>query len=429
MANIENYDFRYTDECLLEFYKKNIERINFSTRTLGTHVIQNAYCLPLKSVFNLKHFVSGGICDINGKIFEECKIYPNRLVEGYEFNADEVFYDAREVIYAGACWPHWGHFILEQTSRLYYFLNEKNSHLPIIYFATEPLQGTYLEFFELLGIDTSRLIFVNKLTQFKKIIVPDVSMEVLKYYTDEYKQIFKKISSNVPYSETSPKKVFLTTTAFERSKTKDFGEIKEIEEMFAKSGYKIVSPEQLSLREQISLIKSCEKIVMISGTLPHNLLFADRPINAAIINKTSAVNPHQPLIDDVVGIYPINIDAHLSMFPAHIAYGPFFFHVSDNLIRYAKDNNISVISSDNKEKLEDFIKSYPARFYSARKFVLAINMNKFFHTYKYYLEKTNLPKSYKLYVHLINLIFYCGSNKVKRLFKTILSIKFPILQN
>ena len=355
MSLFDEYNWEYTDECLLDSYKQAFQRIKKEDKKPSTYVYEDCYFLPLKPVLNGKIFFKGGILDSNKNFIEKAKIYPNRIYQGYDFNSQDVIYDEREVVFAGCFWKHWGHFILEEISRLWYFLKETNTDLPIVYLSTFPLDKNYLEFFELLGIDTKRLVFVDKLTQFKKVHIPEVSMVALSYYTEEYTKIYEKIRSSVKKDENYPIKVFFSRRNFPRSQDTDFGFMKEIETFFESNGYKFFSPENLSLKEQIKILQSCDEYVCVSGTLPHNLLFAGNQVQSIVLNKSYIVNSHQPIIEMATGIKSTYIDVHISVLPQHIGWGPFFFCPSDNLKSWAnKKGYVYEESISNKNFLNYF---------------------------------------------------------------------------
>lgn len=208
MVNFEEYNWDYTDECLLSKFKEKIAAVKKRTGNLSITTLEDYYALPLIPTYDTRGFYIGGLCSEKGSLHSSSKVLPVRVFNSYCFNPENAIYDDREVIFAGCFWLHWEHFILEQVSRLYYFLNEKDSSLPIIYLADRPLTGNFLEFFDLLGIDTSRLIWVNKITKFRKIIIPEVSVVTRDYWYEEYKQIFEKINT----------RNFLKTYAFENLK-------------------------------------------------------------------------------------------------------------------------------------------------------------------------------------------------------------------
>ena len=75
--------------------------------------------------------------------------------------------------------------------------------------------------------------------------------------------------------------IYFTRTLFSN---KDVGEW-EIERAFKENGYTIMSPERLSLAEQVFYINNASKIASLSGTICHNLMFARPDTKAIILNR------------------------------------------------------------------------------------------------------------------------------------------------
>ena len=263
--------------------------------------------------------------------------------------------DDREVIYIGNFKNHWGHFITDEISKIYYLLKNENSNLPIVYCAKEDLKGNYLEFFELLGIDTKRLIRIEKPTQFKKVFIPEESYKFEKYYSEEYENIFNKIKENVEEDKTLPKKIFLSRKEFKKAQNRDFGEIREIEKFFEDNSYTIIYPEKLTLAEQIKYYKSCDEIVVSSGSVAHNLLFCKPNTKAIILNRSYVFNARQATINKIAKVNVINIDSQLSMSYQHVGIGPFYYHFSEQLIQFALDNNLKYTIPENNNYLKDYL--------------------------------------------------------------------------
>ena len=404
MGNLKDYNLEYTDSFLKPEYEKRSSFSSFKDAELKLFEIENVTVLPMQPASSPPDLREGGLYDEKGNILECSKILPNRIIHPEKINVESTPYAQKpEAVYIGAFWEHWGHFILEQVSRLYYLLDEvKTKDLDLIYIADKPLEGNYLEFFKLLGVDKKRLVWVNKQTKYKKLFIPEVSMIAMKYYTKEYQKIFDAIKKNAPKID-GYEKVFYTTSNFVRSPYKDFGELKVIENIFADNGYKIISPEQKTLKEQISIMQSCRDFAAISGTLPHNILFANKDINVLIINKSYVINYHQWLIDDATGIIPTYIDAHSSILPEHVGRGPFFYRITDNLIKYLKDNNMVL----NYTKEPDYFKKYYKEFFQKHIRFLSViyKVNTVNNYAKYYLKELKVNPVKKFFIILFSKYF------------------------
>lgn len=88
---------------------------------------------------------------------------------------------------------------------------------------------------------------------------------------------------------------------------------KEIEDLFRKNGYLVVAPEKCSLLEQIMLIRESSKVACLSGTLPHNMMFAKDGAELCILRKTNKPNYRQVDVNAIRNLKVVNIDAHISL--------------------------------------------------------------------------------------------------------------------
>ena len=336
--------FEYVDDLFKNDYLKEKNAEYYSNKNCKVQKVQNGIVLPLKKFKNdITSKGRGGVLDKNLRYIESSAMLAKNMVDRvkgkYKIDLKKLHYIDEEVVYANAFYEHWGHFLIDIVSRLWYVIKNPNEYK--IVFAVEMLSntkinGNYLEFLELLGIDKDRIIIINEPTMFKSVIVPDVSIYPGNYYTKQYKNIFDYIFTKINYDSSAPKKIYLSRTKFKKARSKEKGE-KSIEKLFNKNGYKVIYPETMTLKEQIFYYKNCEQMVCINGTLSHNILFSKDGINIIIINKTYKMNKIQGLVNQVKKASYIYIDCHISLFPIAYGKGPFIIIKGSNLKRYVKD--------------------------------------------------------------------------------------------
>ena len=125
----------------------------------------------------------------------------------------------------------------------------------------------------------------------------------------------------------------------------------EIEHIYRKNGYKIIYPERCSFKELVFYISNCREFVSLSGTIPHNIVFAKPDTKVVILNKTYRINTIQLMLNAQAGISPIYVDTNICLFPASPGSGPFWMEIEDNFIRYAKQNGLKLpmmVTSQNR---------------------------------------------------------------------------------
>lgn len=220
----------------------------------------------------------------------------------------------------------------------------------------DEINGTFLELLNLIGIMEEQIVILREPTRYKKIIVPEPSLNTNIFWTKEYETIINHIVEKAmgkPVKIKTHKKIYLSRKNWALSYDRDIGEDK-IERFFNKNGFKSVSMEKHSLVEQIHILQGADHVASAICTLPHNLLFARDGIKSAIINKMPRYNSSQFQIDDFKNIDATYIDGYLALFSADCGIGPFLFDVNENLINYAKDNGMKLPKREARK--DDIIK-------------------------------------------------------------------------
>lgn len=349
----------YTYEIFKEEYTKRYFKNFFSEKFLHTLFVKEGTVLPIKYLCHegLRCLNSGGVVDSSGNYVEISQLKSSFCMYGaYDYDEKNISFIDEDVIYFGPFLRQWGHFIVEQTSRLWYEIQNKNKNLPIVYLGCwgSKTDGPYLEYLKILGIDEKRLINIRKPTTFRNVIVPEPAFEVDNYFTKEYKEIFEYAKKDIPEAKYS--KIYFSRKVFNSEKNEyEFGE-EYIEKFFEKNGYRVFYPEKLSVKEQISLMKGCKEFASVAGTLPHNLLFAQDNTKAVVINKTYQYNEFQPLINECRSIDFTPVDAYISLFPVYRKDGPFLLLINENVLNFAKDNNMK--KPDKRKFPEKLLKKY-----------------------------------------------------------------------
>lgn len=352
------YKLSYIDSIIRAIYNRNIKTDFYNDKELGVVEVNSGYVLPYrKKRAALYSCGKGGV--LNSKkeyVIESSALAYNGMRErmngGYLFKK----YDVRDesVIFLGNFKAQWGHFLVDWIVRLWFMIND-NSDKKIVYIG-DKIEGNYLEFIELLGIDKERLCYVNNPTLFKSILVPEPSHVPGKYYTKEYKYIIDIAIKNAKLKGIKTpnySKVYLSRRNI-RANGMEIGE-KEIESKFNENGFVSICPEEFSVTEQICILQNVDNIVTTEGTLAHNVLFCKEGIDVTIINKKCSVNPHQFIINQLKRLNVTYIDSYIAFFDVTPP-GPYVLTVNKNLKDYFIDNNlgdieIQVYSHRQKKKL------------------------------------------------------------------------------
>ncbi|MBQ7543502.1 MAG: glycosyltransferase family 61 protein [Synergistaceae bacterium] len=316
--------------------------------------MQNGIILPpRKTSYPPNVDVLGGVLDSDGN-YVDISCQPAVLLPGdvfrvrgsYDFSEDEVVHSDERVIYMNCALNfHWGHTLIDVLGRVWYMSVDKDTKVAYTYNTyvvhEDKLRsglGNILELMELAGISRDRFVRVDKVTRFREVIVPELSVFPGKYFTREWRELFDRIIENSGARITSEKKIYCS-----RSRLPDHKEDGEsyIEKVFTDNGYVPVYMERMTVREQIQALNSASEIAMVNGTLAHNLLLVAGSPKVTIINKTYAMNFFQPLVNQASHASEIYyVDAYVSPLPVSFGAGPFIMRLTPEFMRYCKDKGM-----------------------------------------------------------------------------------------
>lgn len=373
-------DYRYLYDFNKERYQKLAERQLTCREDLTSIVVEQGYLLPNRYALR-RLFGHGGVLDADKNYVkrseinafskyattpepsDEMEIY---MGEGYEIEEANADYLDEDVVYLGYINNHWGHFLLDSSTRLYPFLKDTDKKYKYAFLVNEGQDyvpvASIARFLELLGI-TEQLLFINKVTKCRSIIIPEQGYMINSYYSKEHLSIFDKVVSQVDCTKyPSYEKVYYSRANFKKAQGSEVGE-EILLDLFQKNNFTIVSPEKCTLDEQIAIVRNSELLVGITGTIPHNLYFAKPGQKMLIINKTHNLNVAQMDINIMRGVDVTYVDAYLAKFPVMIGDGPFLLYASEMLEKYIKEHDLKEAS---QELLSDSVKKRNSQTYEER---------------------------------------------------------------
>ena len=247
--------------------------------------------------------------------------------EGYDFDCTQVDNKlSGEAIYHGFVHNHWGHFLIDFSTRLW-FVKEADKNAKLVFLAKAGRDFSFIDniqrFLKLYGIDEYRIVFVNRVTKFERLIIPEPSYQSNSYYSKRYISMFDSIAEKAEF-KSSYKKIYFSRGVFKKAISSEFGG-ELVDNTFDKAGFKKVYPERCTLDEQIGLIRGADIVAGVSGTITHNMLFAKEGQKLDIVNKTYIMNTMQSDINLMKKIDVIYVDAYSAYYPVSLGIGPFIF--------------------------------------------------------------------------------------------------------
>lgn len=339
---------------------------------LGIWEGNNTTILPMRRPAG--EYGRGGVVDDQGRYVPESEV-GKAVYQGYDFTNPE--YRDEKVVYCGFLINHWGHFLLEGISRLWYYFENDLTIDKYVFFLDEneerEITGNYKELLQLLNI-WDKLEIINCPTTFCHVIVPEPAYRCGRYYSVQFLNIFREAAKNVVPDPNwiKPDKIFLSRSKFQKGKSYEFG-LEVLDNFYEKNGYTVVFPEKISLSQLIYYIRNTSVVASTSGTLPHHILFAEEGHKLVILERCVVNNDFQVDVNKMMNLDVTYIDAHVPIYSVQVG-GPFIMGYTELLESYAKQNNM--IPPDSK---------YCTKHYWKRCFVKYMRSYKYHYYHQWYV--------------------------------------------
>jgi len=313
---------------------EGIER--FAVKQLSCRCYDKAAIYPGRSVNG-----SGGVISADGEYIHNTSVFNGCTQAGADKSA-EVKYVDESVVYIGMLYGCWGHCLTDCLQRLWIFDNDEAKSLirgkKLVYTTSDWRQGLPRNFYELLsvlGLEKDQLFEVTSPTRFREVVVPDscfyTNLELNHIeYTQEYVKLIDRLRVKC---DNTWRRVYLSRSKWGGG---TFGE-ELLEQAFKCRGYEIIYPEKLTFDEQRRLLSETVELVATEGSVAHNSIFMPQGARVVIIRKAPYMNRWQPVINEMLRLEPIYIDANFTNFLFTRKYptlGPFFLYVNSRMADY-----------------------------------------------------------------------------------------------
>gem|GEM_PF-4586104 len=278
----------------------------------------------------------GGVWDAQGKFFRLANNRRLELEPGGYFDAEHplaqtpVTATFSRAIFGGVIYDHYGHFVLESLSRLWLPILFGRNDLKILFLVPEGfIAPAYMqEIFFRLGL-LHRIEFVRITTFVDQLIVPRSSVDYMIGAYSELLAPFRKLSRNSKFRKVTPTQFYVTRSNLNAALAIPE---EEVEEIFRSEGWDVISPEEFTIDDQISLFSNANRIAGLTGSGMHNLLFSKSGVNVCHINRfdVSAIFlPTFVMIDQLIGANATYIHGLELLDPIPTTgRGPFFLNIN-----------------------------------------------------------------------------------------------------
>ena len=333
-----NLDYLYNKDVAPDNFDKN----HFVDKKLHFKVIEHGTILPHKNLYVNGQWTwgLGGIVDKKFSFIESSFVHNG--VGGAYTPTEEIFHSSSTVIYLGLFYPVWGHCLTDNIRRLWFLKSdvckEYFKDCPIVYipwggkFKLEDMQN-FRRLLELLEIEVDKLQPIYYPIQFENIILPDESFyfeDDVRKFTNEYRETIEVVKNFALKNQTSSaKKIYYF---YGRNQ---IGEEK-LAEYFSSKGYEIISPEKLTLDEQLNLLINAESFASTLGSCAHNSLFLREGTECIFIPRVAnRFRTYQTTINQINKLNAVYIDSTLSIFVKGIEL--YCFIISEQLKKFFGD--------------------------------------------------------------------------------------------
>lgn len=346
----------YCNEKNIQLFKDADKWTNVIYEPLKVEIVDNATVYPLEINPDTNNYdvdAYGGVVDSNGKVVElsrtKRKAFNKTYVKNGEFftwtsgknpkyNEDEIEYRDEEVVFLGQFHYAFIHFLMEGTSRFWYFLNEENFNKKVVFLRLGEkgkLPNYITEFMELFGFDKNKIEWVDHPIKFKRVIVPEQSFVLNGSCNIKFKEIFDKILKDIKPSKF--KKVIFSKKNCETSDI--YFNWSTPDKIFKRNGFKVFYPELLSMKERLSILKGCEVFVAQQASNALQAIFLKDNCEVIELCRSMHPQPMQEIIRKLRNHKMTRVDCFYDILPSCHCRGYFAFQYTPYLKAFLKDNS------------------------------------------------------------------------------------------
>ncbi|MEH3118607.1 MAG: glycosyltransferase 61 family protein [Methylorubrum populi] len=250
---------------------------------------------------------SWGLFSSDGDCIEaamtERKIYNINTQANIDFDSVNNTNQEHYYIYCGYFNCHFGHFLIDTLSRLW-FAHERGSAK--LLFHSDHGAETWFHFpyvrevLNAIGITINDVVVLKEPVRLPEVLIPKTSLSAQRYIHHVYGEFCRNLNATIgpelPPSGVS-NRVYLSRSQLSIG-TGSFVNESEMEQYLANSGVKIIHPEELTFRQQLGLMQHAEKILAIAGSALHLSIFSSAKRIVAL-SANNVVNANYHLIDRV----------------------------------------------------------------------------------------------------------------------------------
>ncbi len=199
-------------------------------------------------------------------------------------------------LWGGVLWAHFGHFLVESSSRLWALPQVEEDIKGIIFIPKRPsvgkeVRGYHREYLSLFGTDLPIKV-LTKPTRVQELVVPGqgfglgkITLGTRRFRDSVHSRFAKDVAPD------GPEKLYISRSKLGLGKGGLLGE-EQLESLLEAEGYEVYHPQEHSLSHQIARYKAAKKVVAADGSALHLFAMvgrADQQV-AMILRRNSGAN-------------------------------------------------------------------------------------------------------------------------------------------
>lgn len=187
--------------------------------------------------------------------------------------------------YGGHMHKHYGHFIIQVLPRYWARKGDYKKHKILVH-SMESVGELFSipwmrEFFNILDVKEEDFVIFDRPTRIKNLIMPGASFEEEHFAHKIFAEFCNNIGLQEGEGDLGDKPVFLTRSRF-TSTLRSIQDEYKVADILEADGFRVISPETLTLREQFNIFSQHRPTVGFVGSAFHNSIFCPSPIGVAL---------------------------------------------------------------------------------------------------------------------------------------------------
>ena len=268
--------------------KNNIKRISQKLNVFNSVPEYYSYNDVLYYPARKSPFINGGLYTAQGKL-----INASALFRGYAKNEQitkplaiaSTTHNLKKIkplqgsyVYIGPIVNHYGHFLTECISRLWYVINSTQKDTFLLFHGNPNVfKVDYIKsFFDLLNIDHERLIILDRPALLSNVVIPCPSMSNRAEIYQIHKLSTQIAAQNALVGrriQKTTQPLYLSRKNLNRGQRKNVNE-RELEKHLLDNKIRVIDPQTLDLNQQIYLFNKHKIIIGPIGSAHHSSLFS-----------------------------------------------------------------------------------------------------------------------------------------------------------